>query len=208
MLGDIGFELADILEHTDRLLLHSSTANQQRGLLELRGRCQGLYGELHRWFSDLQRGDRSSTESVREDYCGKAAPEESCPQGRRRTFQSLGEATSYVYYWCFKMIINECLVSLIQQDLDAATEDVLVANEKEPLLNHARLRESSAELAMRIVLPESYLLSPITGWLGPLRYWFPLRKATEHLCRAGVSTFGGALARSAGVRLAQRMQAC
>lgn len=72
---------------------------------------------------------------------------------------SLWKATNMVYFWLFKIITNEVL---------AATA---------PERNQQELIFSSLELAVEIVSASSFFLADATGWLGPQRLYFPLKKA-------------------------------
>lgn len=74
-------------------------------------------------------------------------------------FTSLLHASCMVYYWLFKMNLN----------------DILVATE--PLEEEENLTFSSLELATNIVSAAPYFLADGTGWLGPQRLFDPLKKA-------------------------------
>lgn len=154
-LFDLGFELSALLERLD--LCESpqppEVSVSKRAQLSLR--CSVVEDSLREWYMTCW-SFRDLTPSPR---IGDDLSSASSPGTTHSEFKSLWEATNVAYFWLFKMILNEIL---------AATA---------PQAEHEDLVFSSLELAVNIVSASSYFLADSTGWLGPQRLFFPLRRA-------------------------------
>lgn len=156
MLFDLGFVLAALLEQWD--LCENSTVPEtsvrRRARLSLD--CRALQEELEAWYTT----SRSMPEPL-SMFTGPSSINGSPLDGEtsEAEFTSLLHASCMLYFWLFKMVLN----------------DVLVATE--PSEEEENLTFSSLELATNIVSAAPYFLADDTGWLGPQRLFFPLRKA-------------------------------
>ena len=155
-LFDLGFELAALLEQLDLCDSPSppEASVSKRATLELR--CIGVQQTLDEWYSYYWQGRESRTQSS--DAIDDGRSLSSGPEVRRE-FESLWEATNVAYFWLFKMVLNEILAATAVQD---EQED---------------LEFSILELAVNIVSASSYFTADATGWLGPQRIFFPLKRA-------------------------------
>lgn len=78
---------------------------------------------------------------------------------------SLWKATNRVYFWLFKMVFNEAMAATA---LDSDQDEFMFL---------------SLELAIEIVSASSFFLADAAGWLGPQRFYFPLKRAMALLVR-------------------------
>ena len=231
MLGDIGFQIAEFLEHVDasRSVCRSTSFASRLARTRLYTSCSRLYEELEDWYKSCCPGKALSERGHTYD-CLEDAQEVPIHQNAACDFESLAQATNLAYYWCFKLILNDSLSSLMQQASEqgpsrcdrqpnlafgefsvaqASTGSLTIELNGERLPTCTQLASGSVALAMSIVLATPYFLRDEVGWLGPQRLWFPMRKAMEYLYKE-VSPFASEaqLARSAYEKLSSRLQSC
>lgn len=156
-LFDFGFELAALLQQLDRCesLSPPEASVSMRATLELE--CMGVQQALEEWYSHHWQGRERlmlSSDSPPDGVMQVDSPEGASPE-----FEDLWEATNMAYFWLFKMILKEILI---------ATS----AEEEQEDLQFAML-----DLAVSVVSATPYFLADGTGWLGPQRIFFPLKRA-------------------------------
>ena len=182
-LFDIGFDLASLLEQLDELSSSVSPGVSASKHEQLELGCFTLRRALEEWYKDNwadqrnQSHDCSSDDGQGEHF--SYAENQPTPQPPLESFWG---ATNMAYYWLFTLILNETTSSVLLQtphrsqlSLDKPTAEQLAA--------------TNLTLATNILLASPQLLAEDTGWLGPQRYFFPLRRAMEYLGRIGSPLF-------------------
>lgn len=159
-LFDVGFELAALLERLDVCDSPQPPEASVSKRAQLSLRCSVVRDTLDGWY--FHHWDPHGTPSPT-SQAGNTLAGPSSPGATHTEFGSLWEATNIAYFWLFKMIVYDILV--------ATTDE----GEQEDLIF------SSLELAVNIVSASSYFLADATGWLGPQRFFFPLRRALAFL---------------------------
>lgn len=156
-LFDIGFNIAALLERLDACDSPQApeTSVSQRARLSLS--CGAVQQSLEEWHS-AHWGHRNSLSPSSMHSCDELDSPSSA-SAAHFGFKSLWEATNIAYFWLFKMILNDILAATASQE------------EQQDLVF------SSLELAVNIVSVSSYFLAEATGWLGPQRLFFPLKRA-------------------------------
>lgn len=195
-LFDIGFALAACLEQADLISGNDAPGTYSNNLGQLSFSCDSVKNRLVDWYNAFF-ADRvppqhlSGSDSNRDmhDRDHSADPPE---------FTDLWKATNMVYYWLFKMILNDIRPHASQQtagigDLPSVQH---AASASENRLSHIvpasppsgssteQSEDTNLTLATNIVSASSCLLASDTGWLGPQRLFFPLRRAMEYLAQA------------------------
>ena len=183
---DVGFKLAALMEQVD---LYTGAGNAKASTSDLQHlslSCSRIFEELEDWYTTFWTCDEHSLhESTEEDI-------DSCPlhhPGSPPQFGGLWEATNIMYYWWFKLLLNEVMASLFQ---DTSQQE--------------RIAKSGLELATNMVLAAPYLVADDTGWLGPQRLFFPLQRAMGVLAKVQSPFFADAEAALA--RLGARLRPC
>lgn len=155
-LFDFGFELAVLLEEFDTVERSRLPEEFVSKRAQLSLRCSILQGDLEDWHRAHWTGQGSSASSP---YSVESTGLASSPDTEQLEFRNLWHATNIIYFWLFKMILNDMLASTALEE------------------EQSDLAFSSLELAVNIVSASQYFLADATGWLGPQRLFFPLRKA-------------------------------
>lgn len=156
-LFDLGFDLAVLLEELDLCdsPLPPEISVSKRAQLSLK--CSGVESSLDDWYR-LHWSHRDSPAPFSVATAGSMSSASS-PGADRPEFESLWEATNIAYYWLFRMILDDILASTTAEE---DQEDLMF---------------SSLDLAVKILSASPFFLADATGWLGPQRLFFPLRKA-------------------------------
>jgi hypothetical protein len=89
----------------------------------------------------------------------------------------LFEASNLVYYWWFKIVLNQVLISLGGQT-STLLHDMGNSLQK---FDRTNLEEENTILASNIVGATPFFSAEDTGWVGPQRLLFPLKRAMIHL---------------------------
>lgn len=99
-LFDIGFDLAEVLERMD-LSSHLNSSNiEQTAHAELWSGCSRIFGQLEQWYS------RHWQHRIHRQHICLPSDEASTSQWSP-AFENFWEATNLVYYWSFKLILDE-----------------------------------------------------------------------------------------------------
>lgn len=196
-LFDIGFDLAAVLERAD-LLTQSNPAPDQASFTELWSSCLTIFGQLEDWYRRHWPNQASPfpSGSTTESY-GEVPNDQS-----RRRFGSFWEATNIVYYWSFKLVLDQNVLALseLQNQLpppqqqtppssssaqargkSSTTRDALLVSHGLSTSQARQIASTSSRLATDILASAPYFLADDTGWLGPQRMFFPLRQVMQYL---------------------------
>ena len=198
---DCGFELAALLDKID-LETASGTQSTAEKLEQLLLSCFIAADGLEAWCNDHWTSQERRQYGLYNGGARQAHGVDPDHIAYHLEFGSILEATSVVYYWSFQLILNQTMLSLLRrieeqhqvQSPFHATAAFDTAP-KHPILDDTstvesrglyapsqeQLAESSLELAIDIVLAASFFLRDGTGWLGPQKLFFPLRRAMAYL---------------------------
>lgn len=116
----------------------------------------------------------------------------------------LFEASNMVYYWWFKIVLNEALITLGRQLSAGAVNPSENASLQQ--LASTSLRAENTSLATDIVGAAPFFSAEDTGWLGPQRLLFPLKRAMAHLASVKSPVF--AEAQMVFMQLIKKMRTC
>lgn len=186
-LYDIGFDLAAVLERTD-VLLQSTTPLAQENLSALWQSCLSIFSHLEEWYR--QHWPNRSSRVPQNTY----AEVSSTQTGAQ--FANFWEATNMVYYWTFKLLLDQNVLALsqLQSQLPPSAASsrstptssrgrAPAAPQNTSLVTHGltpsqaeQISATSFQLANDVVASAPFLLAEDTGWLGPQRLFFPLRQ--------------------------------
>jgi hypothetical protein len=187
-LYDTGFDLAAFLQLVDAALI-----SHDPGLLaQLPMTCFSMMEELDMWqvrtwpeqnMSVWTNMDDSDTDDGQSSY--QPSPE----------MGSLLEATTMIYYWWFKLELNGALMLLQSVQTNTSRESSTFSDDSSPssgpisytTTSHYAsmvLQSTILTLATDIVRTAPYLLADNTGWVGPQRMAYPLKKSMQQLARA------------------------
>lgn len=90
----------------------------------------------------------------------------------------LFEASNLVYYWWFKMTLNQAVMSI---DKHLHRHSQQLDSDLSPQSVDTSLQTENTRLATDIVRAAPFFSADGTGWLGPMRNMFPLKLAMAHL---------------------------
>ncbi|KAK3716317.1 hypothetical protein LTR37_006467 [Vermiconidia calcicola] len=225
-LYDLGFDLAALLEQVDSNINFGNTDAQIRKMEHLSLGCLKVSKNLEHWYTCNWASQGRGQSDANDDLQAYGLPLSDQPL--RPELGGLWQGMNIIYYWCFKLILNGILSSLLQQ---TQQQEELIASVQELDLSsdifsngqaydgslptpssggfpqkQEQLANDSLKLAIDIVLVSPFFLADDTGWLGPQRYFFPLQKAMEHLSKVGSPFHSDA--KAAFVRLITRLRAC
>ncbi len=180
-LFDFGFDITAFLQ-----LVDSTVISHDPGLLaQLPTTCFSIVDELETWRTNTWPSRYESPSSGSEDdSVDSGYTSSSTPQ-----LSGCLEATCMIYYWWFKLVLNDALSSL---NATSGREISLFSFDSSPVSGYPAvsqfaeiaLSSNSLTLANNIVNAAPYLLADDTGWVGPQRLMFPLRASIQHLARA------------------------
>lgn len=180
-LFDFGFDVAASLQLVDTTII-----SHDPGLLaQLPTTCFSLVDELETWRTNTWPSRYESPSSGSEDdSLDNGYTSSSTPQ-----LSGCLEATCLIYYWWFKLVLNDALSSLSgtsSRESPILSFDSILASDYPPVSQYAEmaLSSNSLVLATNIVNAAPVLLADDTGWVGPQRLMFPLRASIQHLARA------------------------
>ena len=197
---DVGFKLAALLEQTDTSLQILDARDPAR-LAYIHATCLAIGEELELWYHIFQ-ASRTGIHPVDESPDSLANHQlDEIPSD----FDSLWQASNLIYYWGFKLILNNILISILQS-VAAPTEyedEVTIQNLTlspnpseyqspmnsegailiSPFPSQKDLATTNLQLADNIVHSAPYFLRDDMGWLGPTRLFNPLQQAAEYLNR-------------------------
>ena len=158
-LFDIGFEIAGLLEQLDARESSPFPENKVSKTAQISLRCSEVRDQLEEWYNKS---------SFNRDWQNQASPSSPGIDGdgsfSTPDFIDFWEATNMASCWLFKLILNGIMVSVVQDP---------------PQLE--QLHENSMRLALSILAASPHFLADQTGWLGPQRYFFPIRQAMVYL---------------------------
>lgn len=169
-LFDLGFELAALLEQLDLAESLSPPEASVSSMANLALRCIGVQEALELWYShhwQWREDQMPFCNAISNDTDEASTPEAASPE-----FESLWEATNMAYFWLFKMILHEILIATASEEEQEGLEFAML------------------DLAVSIVSASPYFLVDGTGWLGPQRIFFPLKRAMI-LLKSKQSPFAG-----------------
>lgn len=188
-LFDFGFELAALLELANLIKDVAEPAKREDRLEQLSSGHSTLLQSLNQWFGVHW--------TARMDVALRGRmPDIPNAPGRSRTFagsspdfESMWEASNIVFYWYFTLVLNDITLILIEAEYVQSPESVKhgPSQNSEPrsvapvLSTREELSDSSLDLAINILVSRDWFLSGDTGWLGPQRLFFPLKRAMSHL---------------------------
>ncbi|KAK5174515.1 uncharacterized protein LTR77_001595 [Saxophila tyrrhenica] len=177
-LYDFGFDISTLLQ-----LVDSSLASYDSELLAtLPMTCFSLLEGLDLWRDKAWPSQHDSPFELSEDIY--ADTEKSL-----HNLSGMWEATNMIYYWWFKILLNEALSSLqtaSSRESSIFSDGSSPENSQSTVNQYADLALTSniLTLAADIVRASPYLLADNTGWVGPQRLAYPLKAAMKHLARA------------------------
>lgn len=168
-LFDLGFDVANCLEKS-RLSdgARADVASLAMDTFSVLDKLNEWYMEHLSW-RQLRRTDLSDT--TLDATAGSTAI-----VGELTNFADIAEASCFVYYWWFQLLLIKSLPALPRSSEDGFTEHGGVQES-----TTASLSRSTELLAANIVGASPYLLADETGWIGPQRLLVPLRHAMQHL---------------------------
>lgn len=187
LLYDIGFDLAAVLERTDAVLQQSNwidNALRQANVQALWQSCLSIFSQLEDWYK--QHWPNRSSAFSNTAYSEIPASGAQSPQ-----FGSLWEATNLVYYWTFKLLLDQNVLALSTmqnqfpppQTMPSSSRGKIPSSRNTSLAQAGltpsqaeQISTSSLQLASDIVAAAPFFLADDTGWLGPQRLFFPLRQ--------------------------------
>lgn len=175
-LFDIGFELAEVLHQLDLYKTIDYPEVMVGRRAKLSHSCSRIRDELEEWYNTYWADQHDS------DVSPSSTPS---PGSRQPEFTTFWEATNIIYWWLFSLILNEIISEVLEPE---DPQQGIIAT-------------SSLRVATKIVAASSYFLADDTGWLGPQRLFFPLRRAIEYLKKAEspqVAEAGMALQKTVG----------
>ena len=117
----------------------------------------------------------------------------------------LFEATNMVYYWWFKLALNEVLLALYLRSSMVLDPSSTTLSASAQDVANASLRRNNIKLASDIVYAAPFFSADNTGWIGPQRMVFPLKRAMLELGKAQSPVF--AEAKDVFMRLVKRLRA-
>lgn len=202
-LFDIGFELATLLERAQLVL---SAPVGVDGLNDLWSDCFAIFGKLEQWYNVHWAENvrqRQMTVSANLGAMSHDRSSESPP-----LFGSFWEATNLVYYWSFKLMLDDCLVGLSGRtpapsphnpSQPTPTSSKRKGSKARTAIIHGlsdtqlqQITNTSLALATDIVRSTAYFLADDTGWLGPQRLFFPIQRVMKHLAKVQSPLFSDA----------------
>lgn len=159
LLYDHGFAIGNLLEQIHYLAESHRTANVNR----LSSSCLDLLEQIEGWYKKVW---------------GTFDEQLVLLMG------GLFEATNMVYYWYFKICLNEALLTLHPASSQMNDPNDTEREDSAQHLANIALQRSNDKLASDIVLAAPFFSGKETAWLGPQRILFPLKKAIVVLGKA------------------------
>lgn len=197
-LFDIGFDLAAASQRTD-VITQTNSVPSQKVFAELWSACLAIFAQLESWYRQHWPDQASgfTSTSISDPGIAGVLGSQSRPQ-----FGSLWEATNIVYYWSFKVVLDQNVLALSELQnrispqqqqstptptppptgrskakfTSSSTRDASLASHGLTPSQASQIAATSSKLATDVVLSAPYFLADDTGWLGPQRLFFPLRQ--------------------------------